>query len=252
MNDRELKRILETYTVRANGDAKKSAAEAAAAVKKRFVPMRITEFILNQLHYIRPPYLFLCLAFVVFVPLVAAVADKRQFVLFISFALPLLSAAAVPKITSRLHSGMLELENSLLYRTNTVFSARMMIYGMINTVCILVSSLFASLITGSFLWIFLFETMMLTLSSLVSLLLSYFIRNAYAPYASLAAVFVCAFPWHFARRSEYVEYLEFTFEGYISSLSLCEATAVLLVLLALLSVYFYKHYDFNGEMSYGN
>lgn len=254
MTEEKLKSILGKYTVKADGNAKRQTVYAAvSAARSRFVPIRFGNFILNQIHYIKAQYWLLCLAYIVSVPVVALEANKLRLVLFISLAAPLLSAVTMPKITSGIHSEMIELESSMLYGASAVLSARTLIYGVINTACILVSSLFASLVSGSFLWLFLFETMIFTVSAFVSMVILYFIRNEYAPFISLSTALAYAFAVYSANsKIDYIIESEFTFEGYMSSLLLCVITAAVLVLLASFYLYIYKHYDFNGGLSYGN
>ncbi|MCI9111960.1 MAG: hypothetical protein HFJ99_05310 [Eubacterium sp.] len=253
MTDKELQKHLASYKIEIDEKAKKKAIEmSASAAETHFVPMSIKEFILNQLHYIKPLYPVMCLLFMITVPVCAAALNQIQLILLISLFTPLLSAFAVPDILSQFNSGTRELESSMLYRASAVFSARLVIYGIMNTVCILFSSIFTSLFSGSFIWILLFETMLFTLSALISLLLSMFIQNQYAPVISAAVSMIAAFSVYSILKNAENHLAEpdkiNILEDVVSYGILGTVNAAAIVLLAGLLCFLYKHYNFNGGL----
>lgn len=252
MTEKELKNHLNSFTADIDVSAKKKTLQSAVACsQKQFKPISLNRFILNQLHFIKPLHPILCLLFIILTPILAAAVNRLQLILFISLFVPMLSCVTVPNLLSRLNAGMMELESSTLYRAGTVFSARLMIYGAINSMAILISALITAPFTGNFLWLLLFEINLFTISAFISLLLSLIIRSQYA--AVLAAVLNVMFAY--GLYSFITQSLRITFfTGSFSLTSIVKPgilgiTAVISMLLLFAFLWLlHRIYHLNGEL----
>lgn len=253
MTENEIKKHLEEYRITVDETAKRIAVQKAAeAAQNRFAPMGIKDFILNQLHYIKPYYWILCLAYMITVPAAAAGAGRLKAVIWISIATPLLAVFTAPGILSQFDSGIAELESACLYRVSSVFSARLIIYGTANFICILLSAVFAIPFFNEFVWIVLFETMLFICSALICLMLSFFIRNQYA--SAVTAVLSLIFSL-VVFSEDNLNYPNMVNPGNYISLNLMGIViAVSSALLILFTIFLYNRcsHSLNGGKYYGN
>lgn len=253
MTENELKKHLEEYRIPVDEKAKSLAVQKAAeTAQNRVVPMGIKDFTLNQLHYIKPYYWILCLAYMITVPAAAAGAGSFKTILWISIATPLLAAFTAPGILSQFDSGVMELESACLYRVSSVFSARLIIYGTANFICILLSSVLTVPFFNEFAWIILFETMLFTVSALICLVLSFFIKNQYA--ASVTVVLGIIFFFFVFTNDNFIYTDTLVPSSYISCSAMGIIITVSAALLILFTVFLYKHCNQSSEKGkyYGN
>ncbi len=251
MTEKELKKHLNSINAEIDLTSKQKALQKSlACAEKSFKPIGIKAFILNQLHYIKPVQPALCLAFMILMPMLGAVCNNLQLIFFISLSLPLLSCITVPEILSRIDSGIMELESTTLYKAGSVFSARLIIYGIINLSTILISAAVTAQFAGSFLWLLLFEILLFTASAFLSLLISLLIRNQYAPAAAIALNIILAAFFNNILKDSFNAMLfedKISFTSIISLGTLAAAAAAAAIMLAVFLFIIYKNFKFNGE-----
>lgn len=253
MTDSELKSLLNSIGTAPDPDAKQKTLKAALnCTRKRVKPIPMKAFILNQIHYIKPLHPIMCLLLMLLTPVLAAVCNIMQLILFISLFVPILSCITVPQVLSQLDSNMMELESSTLYRAGTVLSARLILYGVLNFTAVLLSSVFTATVSGSFMWILLFEITLFTASSLISLAFSVFMQNQYSAAAGTAVNTVLAIGLYSAMQNAVKpammadEILHFT--NFINYTALGITAVLTTVLLAGAILLLRRNYNFNGEI----
>ncbi len=251
MTDKELKKHLNSINAEINPLSKQKALQKSLACAERsFRPIGIKDFILNQLHYIKPVQPALCLVFMILMPVLGALCNNLQLIFFISLSLPLLSCITVPEILKQIDSGIMELESSTLYKAGSVFSARLIIYGIISLSAILISAAVTAPFSGSFLWLLLFEILLFTASAFLSLLISLLIRNQYAPAAAIALNIILAASFNSVLNDSFnaVNFKDnISLSSIISLGTLAAATAAAVLMLAIFLFIIFKNYKFNGE-----
>lgn len=253
MTDSELKSLLNSIGTAPDSESRQKTLEAALhCARKRFKPIPLKTFILNQIHYIKPLHPIMCLLLMLLTPVLAACCNIMQLVLFISLYVPLLSCITVPQVLSQLDSNMMELESSTLYNAGTVLSARLIIYGVLNFTAVLFSAVFTAAVSGSFMWILLFEITLFTASSLISLLFSVIMHNRYSAAAGTAVNTMLAIGLYSAMQNAVKpalmaeEILHFT--NFINYTAL-GITAVITTLLLTAALWLLRrNYNFNGEI----
>lgn len=253
MTDSELKNLLNSIGTAPDFESKQKTLEAALqCTRKRVKPIPIKAFILNQIHYIKPLHPMMCLLLMLMTPVLAAFCDKLQLILFISLFVPLLSCITVPQVLSQLDSNMMELESSTLYNAGTVLSARLIIYGVLNFTAVFLSAVFTATISGSFMWILLFEITLFTASSLISLLFSVIMQNQYSAAAGATVNTVLAIGLYSAMQNAVKpammaeEILHFT--NFINYTALGITAVLTTILLAGALWLLRRNYNFNGEI----
>ena len=253
MTDSELKNLLNSIGTAPDFESRQKTLEAALqCTRKRVNPIPIKAFILNQIHYIKPLHPMMCLLLMLMTPVLAAFCDKLQLILFISLFVPLLSCITVPQVLSQLDSNMMELESSTLYNAGTVLSARLIIYGVLNFTAVFLSAVFTATVSGSFMWILLFEIALFTASSLISLLFSVIMQNQYSAAAGAAVNTVLAIGIYSAMQNAVKpammaeEILHFT--NFINYTALGITAVLTTILLSGALWLLRRNYNFNGEI----
>lgn len=253
MTDSELKNLLNSIGTAPDFESRQKTLEAALqCTRKRVNPIPIKAFILNQIHYIKPLHPMMCLLLMLMTPVLAAFCDKLQLILFISLFVPLLSCITVPQVLSQLDSNMMELESSTLYNAGTVLSARLIIYGVLNFTAVFLSAVFTATVSGSFMWILLFEITLFTASSLISLAFSVIMQNQYSAAAGAAVNTVLAIGIYSAMQNAVKpammaeEILHFT--NFINYTALGITAVLTTILLAGALWLLRRNYNFNGEI----
>ena len=247
MTDSELKNLLNSIGTAPDSKSKQKTLEKALqCARKRVKPIPMKAFILNQIHYIKPLHPVMCLLLMLATPVLAAFCNKLQLILFISLYVPLLSCITVPQVISQLDSGMMELESSTFYSAGTVLSARLVIYGITNFTAVFLSAVFTATVSGSFMWILLFEIALFTASSLISLAFSVIMQNQYSAAAGAAVNTILAMQNAVKSALKAEEILHFT--NFINYTALGITAVLTTVLLAGALWLLRRNYNFNGEI----
>lgn len=253
MTDSELKNLLNSIGTAPDSKSKQKTLEKALqCARKRVKPIPMKAFILNQINYIKPLHPVMCLLLMLATPVLAAFCNKLQLILFISLYVPLLSCITVPQVISQLDSGMMELESSTFYSAGTVLSARLVIYGITNFTAVFLSAVFTATVSGSFMWILLFEIALFTASSLISLAFSVIMQNQYSAAAGAAVNTILAIGLYSAMQNavksalKAEEILHFT--NFINYTALGITAVLTTVLLAGALWLLRRNYNFNGEI----